>query len=110
MKDNRFVAAARGLAGLLAGALLICELLAANGQVHGALHHKGNAAPNSCVLCLFVKGLVDSPDSAPVPTEPVWSFFDSVPQIRSIAWVDFTYLVSLSRAPPALASSIPVVA
>ena len=109
-KVNRFVAAARVLAGALAAALLLFELLAANGGFHQALHHGGKAASDSCFLCLFVKGHVDLPQSVPVVTASVRSSFDPAPRMESIAMMDFTYLASPSRAPPALASLLSVVA
>jgi hypothetical protein len=110
IKVNRFVAACRGMAGILAAVLLLCEFLATSDQVHGAFHHNGNTTSNSCALCLFVKGLVDVPQPAPFATQPILSSFDLVSHFESIALVDFTYLVSPSRAPPASASKSPVVA
>jgi hypothetical protein len=109
-KDNWFLAAARVLAGALAGALLLFELVAANGELHQALHHGGKAASDSCVLCLFAKGHVDSPEAAPVVTVSIRSSFDAAPRMESIAMVDFTYLASPSRAPPALPLLFSVVA
>jgi hypothetical protein len=109
-KINRFVAASRGLAGVLAGALLLCELLATNGQFHQALHHGGKAVSNSCILCLFANGHVDLPPLMPVVTAHVLSSFDSALRMETIVLVDFSYLSSPSRAPPALASLPSVVA
>jgi len=110
-KVNRFVAAAtRGLAGVLAVALLLLGLLAVNGEFHEALHQTGKAASDNCVLCLFAKGQVDLPQSVPVVSAPVQPSSD-LPTLReSIALVDFTYLASPSRAPPAFASLLSVVA
>lgn len=111
LKASRFVAAAaRGLAGVLAGGVLLLGLLAANSGFHQTLHHSGKAAADSCVLCLFAKGQVGLPQSAPVITTSVRSSFDLPPRMESIAMVDFTYLTSPSRAPPALASLLSVVA
>lgn len=107
-KINRCFAAYRVLSGLLAVALLLCELLAANGQFHQAMHG-GKASSNSCLLCLFAKGHVDSPRSVPFVTAPVQSTFESLPPMESIAVVDFTYLSSPSRAPPVFVSNLPVV-
>jgi hypothetical protein len=109
-KANRFVAAARVLAGVLAGALLVFELLSADGGFHQALHHNGKAASNGCILCLFAKGQVDSPQAVPGVTSSVWSMFPPAPRMESIALLDFTYLASASRAPPTLTSVLSVVA
>lgn len=104
------VAAARILAGALAGGLLLLELLAANGAVHQALHHSGEAAPHHCVLCLLAQGQMDSPQSEAVLTVFLPSSSDPAPRVESIAPAHFTYLASLGRAPPAQASLHPVVA
>lgn len=106
---NRFVCA-RVLASALAAALLLLELLAGNNEFHNALHHNGNAASNNCVLCLFAKGHVDSPEPTPVLTPLVQPSFEPTPRQESIAFVDFTYLASPSRAPPASSSFLSVVA
>jgi len=108
-KANWFVAAARGLAGVLAGALLLLGLLAVNNGFHQALHHSGKAAPDNCVLCLFAKGQVDLPQSVAIVPASVQSSFDLPPRMESIASVDFTYLASPSRAPPFLFASPTVV-
>jgi len=97
----------RALGGLLAIALLVCELLAGNSPFHQALH-SGKAASNSCLLCLFAKGQIDSPRSVPLVTAPVRSSFDSSPRMETVAVVDFRYLASPSRAPPASTSDLPV--
>jgi hypothetical protein len=107
-KINRCFAACRALGGLLAVALLFCELLAANGRFHQAMHG-GKASSNSCLLCLFAKSQVDSPRSAPIVAAPVLPSFESSPPMESIAVVDFTYLSSPSRAPPVFVSNLPVV-
>ena len=109
-KINWFVAAVRGLAGVLAGAILLFELLSTNGQFHQALHPGGKAASNICVVCLFAKGQVDSPQVIPAVSACVWSWFDPAPRMESAPLVDFAYLVSPSRAPPAFVSLSPVVA
>ena len=107
---NWLVVAARGLASVLAGALLLCEVLTADGSFHQALHSGGKAASNNCILCLFAKGQVDLPETAPRITAFVWSTFDSPMRMESIALVDFRYLISPSRAPPAFSFRPTVVA
>ena|SRR5208282_2558348 len=110
-KANWFVAVATcGVAGVLAGALLLLGLLAVNNGFHQALHHSGKAAPDNCVLCLFAKGQVDLPQSVPVVPASFQSSFDLPPRMESIASVDFTYLASPSRAPPVFVSLRSVVA
>lgn len=98
----------RALSALLAAGLLLCELLAADGPFHQALH-TGKAASNSCLLCLFAKGQVDSPVQNAIITAPVPTAFDSSPRLETVVLADFRYLVSPSRAPPAFASASPVV-
>jgi hypothetical protein len=84
----------------LAATVLLFELLAANSAVHKALYHAGNSGSSQCVVCLFAKGQVDSPESAPILTDFVVPAFSSVPPAKSIPKVDFTYLSFPSRAPP----------
>ena len=91
------------MSGLLAGAVLLFTLLSANGGFHDALHHTGKAAANSCVLCLFAKGQVDQPQTAPVLAGFVPAGFILTLRAESTVLVDFSYLSSPSRAPPALA-------
>jgi len=100
----------RAAAHILAGALLILELLAANGGFHQALHHSGQVPSDSCALCLIAKGQVDSPEPAPISTEPVQFSFNPTPQIESIVLVGFSYFTPPGRAPPAPASSLSAVA
>lgn len=97
------------MAAGLAAALLILGLLAANTGFHQALHHGGKAT-DTCVLCLFANGHVDLPDTGPMVTTSIRSSFTWAPQLESVALADFTYLSSRSRAPPALASILSVVA
>jgi hypothetical protein len=107
---KRFDAALRGVAGLLAAALLLFSLLATDEEFHQALHGSGKGASNGCLLCVFAKGHADLPQSAPVFTAAVLSAFNAALLMESIALVDFTYLASPSRAPPALASPLLAVA
>ncbi len=97
-------------ARIFAGAIVLLVFLAANSGLHQALHHSGNAAPDSCVLCLLAKGQVDLPDTTTAPNDSVRSVFDLAPRVESIVLVDFTYLTAPSRAPPALSSLLPAVA
>ena len=83
---------------------MVVELLVANGGFHQALHQSGQAAPDNCILCLFVKGHVDLSQTMPVLAPPVLVTFDLPPQMQSIPLVDFSYLASPSRAPPVPAS------
>jgi hypothetical protein len=99
---KRFVAAIHVLAGVLAVALLLFELLAAHGAFHEALHQGGKTASNCCVLCLFAKGQVDSPQSGPIVTAFVRFSVDQAPLLKSIVRTDVAYLAFPSRAPPAL--------
>jgi hypothetical protein len=94
---------------VLAGALLLFELVAANSELHQKLHHNGKATSNTCVVCLFAKGHVDSAESAPAFTAPVRIPLGLAPTMESIFLADFTYLSSPSRAPPAFSSLLSVV-
>jgi hypothetical protein len=107
VKVNRFVAA-RILGVVLAGALLVFELLASSSGFHQALHHSGKAASSSCVLCVFAKGQLDLPQSVPVVTASIQSSLALAPRMDSIAFRDFPYLTCPSRAPPALPSLLSV--
>ncbi|SPE54278.1 exported hypothetical protein [Verrucomicrobia bacterium] len=109
LRVNWPVAAGRALAVTLAGALLLLALLAANGSFHQALHH-GKAASGNCVLCLFIKGHVDSPQSASLCRVSARCSLDPAPRMNFVAAVDFRYLVSPSRAPPLLGPLLSVVA
>lgn len=108
-RANRYIVASRVLAGALAAALLVLELLASDQGFHQAFHHNGKPASNNCVLCLFAEGQVELPQSSPVTTTFVRAYFDPAPKTESITLVGFTYLASPSRAPPAPASSLPAV-
>ncbi len=108
-KANRLTTVARVLAGAMAVAVLLLELLAANGGFHEALHSGGKAVPGSCVLCLFAAGQAESPGMAPAAASPAASVL-AAPVRESIAAVDITYLASPSRAPPVPALSPAVVA
>ena len=103
-------AAARGLAGLLAGAFLVFGLLATDGPFHQAFHSAGKTASSNCLLCLFAKGQVDLAESVPDLSPPVRRAFDPPRQIEPIVLPSFTYLASLGRAPPESGALLAVVA
>lgn len=105
-----FVAASRGLAGLLAGALLVFELLAGDGQLHQAFHDGAKGASNTCLLCLFATGHVDLSDTMPVVATYVRQPVKRLLQTETTPLLNFRYLCSPSRAPPVLSSFRPVVA
>jgi hypothetical protein len=110
MKAIRFILAARHMACVLVGALLLLEGLAASGQFHQSLHHEGKTASNTCVLCLLAKGQVDTADISPVFTAPFLVSPKRAPLIDVIPFVDFRYLSSPSRAPPVSSLLLSVVA
>lgn len=110
LKAIRLVAAARVLSCVLAAALLLFELLAADNSFHQALHHNGKTASSSCVICLLVKGHADSADTGPIFAAPVRISFVTAPAVESIFIADFSYLSFPSRAPPASLSLLSVVA
>ena len=109
LKVKRLIAA-RVLATFLAAAVVSFGLLAANGALHRTLHQGGTADSGSCVLCLFAHGHADSPEAVLVTSAFVPTASDlPVPAVSAVK-VDFTYLLSPSRAPPVLADLLPVVA
>lgn len=109
-KAIRSAVTTRVLACVVAGALLLFELLAANGAFHQALHHSGRTAATTCVLCLFAKGQLDSSEPGPISTEPFLIPLCPEPTVETIVVTDFTYLSSPSRAPPVFSSLLSVVA
>ena len=110
-KPKRFLSAATPvLAGLLAGLLLLFGLLAASEQLHRAFHPNGKDGANPCLACLLIKGQVKSADPVAVVAAAVIVLFQAAPKAQTAVLPDFTYLASPSRAPPALASLLPVVA
>jgi hypothetical protein len=98
---NRFAAALRGLGILLASLLLVCELLTSDGSFHQSLHASGTGTSNNCLLCLFLKGHIDLPETAPPVLTPVEVCFGTPRQLDRPALPDTAYLLSPSRAPPA---------
>ncbi len=105
-----FVAASRVLAGVMAAALFLVGLVAADRTLHESFHHNGKAAANSCILCLFAKGQVDSPEPVNVIAGPVRSVFLPAPLFEVIATQGFTFLASLSRGPPSIPPISPAIA
>ncbi len=103
LKVRPFAVTCRVLAGVIAGLLFLVGLLVANGVFHEELHRSNKGASNSCVLCLLAKGQLDLPESLPAEIGFVHSAFAPPPVTESRAPVDFTYLASLSRGPPACA-------
>jgi hypothetical protein len=97
-------AASQILAGMLAVALLVLELLAADGDFHCSLHKNRQTTSAGCVLCMFVQGQVDLAQPAPVIPAAIRSVFEIAPRFESITGAHFTYLAAPSRAPPAPAS------
>jgi hypothetical protein len=84
-------------------------LLAASDGFHQAQHRDGKATSANCVLCLLANGHLDAPEAAPSITPALRPLIDSAPRCESIALVDFSYLTSPSRAPPAFSSPLSVV-
>lgn len=97
------------LAGLLAGFLVFAAVLSAAPALHAQFHDNSPSPSHPCMLCLFAKGHVDSPQTAPIVTAPTRPWFDARIQLISIPAVDFTYLAAPPRAPPALTSLLSVV-
>ena len=98
------------LARLLAGAVLVFSLLAADSSIHLALHQNGAAASTTCVFCLLAKGQVESPELAPAITGPIIFAVVLAPFVEFSAPADVHYLSSPSRAPPAPLSLLSVLA
>ena len=109
LRLNRSVVA-RALAGVLAVSLLVFELLATSGRFHQALHSDGNSSSSTCIICLFAKGHLDTSPATPVPSPAIEPAFNFTPRVESITLVDFRYLASPPRAPPAPAPLLTVLA
>jgi len=90
--------------------LLLLQLLTASSDFHQAQHRDGKATSATCILCLLANGHVDLPEAAQSLTPDARPVMDSEPRHESIALVDFSYLSSPSRAPPAFSSPLSVVA
>ena len=108
-KIKRIIGAARTLVCVLAGVMLVFELLAANTEFHRALHKSGTASADTCVLCQFANGQVDSPPPALTLASPVRLVTELEPRVDFCSLSDFEYLSSPSRAPPASSTSLSVV-
>ncbi len=107
---KRFITAFRVIGGVMAGVVFLLGLLATNRAFHDAAHHDGNAASVTCVLCLLAKGQVDSPQLVSVITPAVQHSFEAPGRWQLPAVLDFRYVISPSRAPPAAARRFSVVA
>ena len=98
------------LAGLLAVLLLIATFLAVSGALHQSLHHDASGSHHICLICSFAKGQVNAADVAPVAALLVlcslFSYRASIPSPLPV----FDYRLSPSRAPPAFAFLLSVVA
>jgi Protein of unknown function (DUF2946) len=90
--------------------VLLFGLLAASNAFHRAMHHGRTADSSSCVLCLFANGHVYLPQTAPAVSESVRVLLAVAPLTEPVVTVDFTYLISPSRAPPAPAPLLPAAA
>ena len=108
-KIKRIIGAARTLACVLAGVMLVFELLAANTEFHRALHKSGTASTDTCVLCQFANGQVDSPPPILTLASPVRLVTELAPRVDCSVRSNFDYLSSPSRAPPASSPSLSVV-
>ncbi len=109
-KQKRIVGTIRTLGCVLAGVLLVFELLAANTELHRALHTSGAASADTCALCQFANGQVDSPAPILTVSAPIPVLFELAPRWESAALADFPYNSSPSRAPPASPALLSVVA
>src|SRR5581483_1226387 len=76
---NRLVAA-RALAALMAGALLVFTWLATSGRFHQAFHCGGTPTSSTCILCLFVKGHLDAAPSVPFTAPALQPAADPAPR------------------------------
>ena len=98
------------LAGLLALLLLISATLAVSGALHQLLHRDTAGSHHLCLVCSFAKGQVSAADVALIAPLlvlcPLFSYLAGAPLPSAV----FDYRLSPSRAPPALASLLSVVA
>ena len=98
------------LAGLLAVLLLVCGILSVSSALHQLLHNDTAGNHHICLVCSFAKGQVSAADVALVAALlvlcPLFGYRASTPSPLPA----FDYRLSPSRAPPALASLLSVVA
>ena len=98
------------LAGLLAVLLLISATLAVSGALHQLLHNDVAGNHHFCLVCSFAKGQVSVADVALVAALLVLCPLFSLRAANPSPLSAFDYRLSPSRAPPALASLLSVVA
>lgn len=97
------------LSGLLALLLLISGTLSVSQALHQLLHNDA-AGSHLCLVCLFAKGQVSAADVAVVAALLVLFPLFSPRPANSSPLPSFDYRLSPSRAPPAPASLLSVVA
>ena len=98
------------LAALLVVLLLVTTILTVSHALHQCLHHDGAVSGHVCLVCSFAKGQVSA---AAVVVAAALAIFCCVCGIRAAKTSllpGFDYCLSPSRAPPALASLLSVVA
>lgn len=93
----------RSLAALLGLLLLGLSFGAADGPLHRALHKQGQDG-STCAICLFVKGMVDLPDSL-LPVVLVFAcLFFLLPALKASIPLSTEFLLPPERAPPRFSS------
>jgi hypothetical protein len=95
---------------LLALLLLICGVISVSRALHQLLHNDAAGSHHLCLACSFAKGQISAADVALVAALLVLRLLSCLRAAYSAPLPSFDYRLSPSRAPPAPASLLSVVA
>jgi hypothetical protein len=98
------------LSGLLALLLLICGVISVSRALHQLLHNDAAGSHHLCLACSFAKGQISAADVALVAALLVLRLLSCLRAAYPAPLPSFDYRLSPSRAPPAPASLLSVVA
>jgi hypothetical protein len=98
------------LSGLLALLLLICGVISVSRALHQLLHNDAAGSHHLCLACSFAEGQISTADVALVAALLVLRLLSCLRAANPAPLPSFDYRLSPSRAPPAAASLLSVVA
>ena len=98
------------LGALLAVLMLVASLFSVSHALHQSLHVDGAVSGHVCLLCSFAKGQVSATDVVVALALAVFCWVCGIRVAKASPLPGFDYRLSPSRAPPALASLLSVVA
>jgi hypothetical protein len=98
------------LAALLVVLLLVTTILTVSHALHQSLHHDGAVSGHVCLVCSFAKGQVSAAAVVVAAALAVFCCVCGIRAAKTSPLPGFDYRLSPSRAPPALASLLSVVA